>query len=281
MKKLLRFPLLPFARIPGRRRTVINASRPLRSRRLLLASVVLGLAAGLVFLAAAAFGLADRAASHPAAHPFVGSLGEDKGAIYDRPVVTRAPSPTPAATPAPAADLAAVPPPAPLRDVPYRMVINKIGVNADVVTYGLDANLIPEVPLNSHDVAWYDFSAAPGSGGNAVFAGHVTWNGRAVFYHLDELAPGDEVVLEAANGKRLSYTVSQVFLVDPHDPNSLAVMSSTATDTMTIITCGGSPYYVGGLFRYDYTNRLVVRARLNRVVDSAQAPPSINIPFGF
>jgi LPXTG-site transpeptidase (sortase) family protein len=181
----------------------------------------------------------------------------DAPAVYDRSPSTPTPAP---ATPTP---VPATPPP--LRDVPYRITIPKIGVNAPVATYGLDANGVPEVPLNKYDVAWYNFSSEPGAGGNAVFAGHVTWNGAAVFYNLDKLAAGDEVLLEGNDGTKLRYTVKEVFLVDPDDPGSVAVMGPTPTDTITLITCGGQPFYIGGTFRYDYTHRLVVRGALAQV----------------
>lgn len=196
----------------------------------------------------------------------------DPGSIYDRPVVQLTPTPAPSATPSataspsPSATPAPQPgnpaPPPPLRDSPYRIVIDKIGVNAGVYTYGLDANNVPEVPLNPWDVAWYDFSAPPGTGSNAVLAGHVTWNGAAVFYHLDALVPGDHVRLIGDNGVELVYRVTDSFLVDPNDPAALSVMHATDKDVITLITCGGTPYYIGGQFGYDYTNRHIVRGEL-------------------
>jgi LPXTG-site transpeptidase (sortase) family protein len=152
----------------------------------------------------------------------------------------------------------------------------KIGVDAPVVTYGLDANMVPEVPYNGSDVAWYNFSAKPGTGSNAVFAGHVTWSGRAVFYNLDQMAPGDDIYLEGTDGTKVFYKVSEVFLVDQNDANALSVMGPTETDMMTVITCGGAPYYVGGIAAYDYTHRLVVRAALTGIEGpgaAAAAPP--------
>ena len=139
----------------------------------------------------------------------------------------------------------------------------KVGVDAQVVTYGLDAKSVPEVPTNGAEVAWYDFSARPGTGSNAVFAGHVTWNGHAVFWDLDRMAPGDDIILEGTDGTRVSYKVSEVFLVDASDPNALSVMGPTPSDTMTVITCGGDFFYVGGVAQYDYTHRLIVRATLS------------------
>jgi len=180
----------------------------------------------------------------------------DPGGIYDR---LFGPARIPASAPE---ALAAAPPiDPPLRDAAYRLVIDRIGVNAGVFTYGLDANRVPEVPLNGSDVAWYDFSAPPGTGSNAVFAGHVTWGGSAVFYKLDDLQVGDRISLRGDNGIELAYIVSESFLVDPEDPNALSVMSPTSKDVITLITCGGSFYYTGDpVFNGDYTHRRIVRA---------------------
>ncbi len=113
----------------------------------------------------------------------------------------------------------------PLGDAGYQLVIDKLGVNAPVSMFGIDDKLVPEVPYTATDVAWYDFSARPGTGGNAVFAGHVTWNGPAVFYDLDKLEKGDEVRLQGYDGTKVVYRVSSVFQVDPDDPESVKVMS--------------------------------------------------------
>jgi LPXTG-site transpeptidase (sortase) family protein len=181
----------------------------------------------------------------------------DPGGIYDRVFGPARPPPT-LGIPG-AGEGAAIEPP--LREASYRLVIERIGVNANVFTFGLDANRIPEVPVNGTDVAWYNFSAPPGTGSNAVFAGHVTWGGNAVFYDLDEVQVGDRINLRGDNGVELSYVVSDSFLVDPDDPNSLSVMSPTDTDVITVITCGGSFYYTGDpVSNGDYTHRRIVRA---------------------
>jgi LPXTG-site transpeptidase (sortase) family protein len=151
-------------------------------------------------------------------------------------------------------------------------VIESIGVNANVFTYGVDADRVPEVPLNGDDVAWYDFSARPGTGSNAVFAGHVTWNGRAVFSDLDSVAVGERISLKGGDGKELVYVVSDTYLVDPNDPTSISVMSPTETDVITIITCSGSFYYTGDpVFGGEYTQRRIIRAALS---DSSPLVPA-------
>jgi len=182
---------------------------------------------------------------------------EDAAAILDLP------SPTPAD--GPAATLAA-PPPAPLGESPYTMTIERIGVNAPVRTYGLDENQVPEVPVGQDGrdvVAWYDFSAKPGTGSNAVFAAHVTWNGRAVFYDLAKLHAGDAITLTSADGTQVVYSVSDIFSVDPEDPDSLQVMFGTDKDVITLITCGGQFTDTNDpVFGGEYDQRLVVRGDL-------------------
>ncbi len=180
---------------------------------------------------------------------------------FDAPVITPSPAPAP-----------------PLGDSPYTIAIDKIGVNAPVQTFGLDENAVPVVPTgqDARDVvAWYEFSAKPGTGGNAVFAGHVTWNGRAVFYNLGTVQPGDTIRLRGQDGTEVLYNVTSVFSVDPDDPDSLKVMYQTDKDVITIITCGGSftdtndPVYGG-----EYNQRLVVRGDLMSVSGPSAAQPA-------
>jgi LPXTG-site transpeptidase (sortase) family protein len=155
----------------------------------------------------------------------------------------------------------------------YRMIIESLGVNAPISTYGLDENAIPIVPTGpdaAEVIAWYDFSAKPGTGSNAVFAGHVTWNGDAVFRRLDTLKAGDIVRLRDEKGAEIVYRVFSNFFVDPNDPESVKVMYPTATDQATIITCGGDFFDTGDpVAGGDYTERVIVKAELVSVTPVA------------
>jgi len=149
---------------------------------------------------------------------------------------------------------------------PARMVIEKMGVDAPIITLGLDANRLPEVPNGPDVVAWYDFSAKPGQGSNAVFSGHVDWtvNGQpvtAVFWGLGELEEGDVVKLLLEDGSELQYRVTNSATIEYDDPEGVKVMDKTPSDVITLISCGGtwvpdhsSP--LGG----NYTQRVIVRA---------------------
>jgi LPXTG-site transpeptidase (sortase) family protein len=204
---------------------------------------------------------------------FVSAISGGDGRTEGPPVVQVLTSPTPTiaprtdtATPAPTP----VPSP-PLGDSPYQMIISKLGVSAPVETFGLDDKQAPEVPTGDDAadvVAWYNFSARPGTGSNAVFAGHVTWFGPAVFYNLTSIAAGDEITLLGQDGTKLVYKVSDIFSVDPTtDPHAVDVMFATPSDVLTIITCDGTftkdpnDHVFGG----DYNHRLVVRAALSSV----------------
>jgi LPXTG-site transpeptidase (sortase) family protein len=204
--------------------------------------------------------------------PVTGDVGlwDDVGPVYDRISVTPSPPPVRTSVPnplwiiVPRATPGPLPPPPPVDSIPYEIVIPSIGVDAPVVTKGLDVNQVPVVPLNAHQVAWYNFSAQPGTGGNAVFAGHVTWSGRAVFYSLNKVVAGDQILIKKPDGQALTYTVVESFTVSEDDPSAPErVMGPTSTDMVTIITCDGDFYYTGDpVFRGSYTNRRVIRGTL-------------------
>jgi len=161
-------------------------------------------------------------------------------------------------------------PTTPLPDVaaPVRMIIEKIGMDAPIITMGLDANRWPEVPYDPYVVTWYDFSAKPGQGSNAVFAGHVDWtvNGQpvtGVFWGLRQLVEGDVVKILREDGSELQYRVTHSLAVDYNDPDGVKVMYGTPNDVITLISCGGtwvpdSSDPLGG----NYTHRVVIRAEL-------------------
>jgi LPXTG-site transpeptidase (sortase) family protein len=161
---------------------------------------------------------------------------------------------------------------------PVRMRIARISVDAPVVTMGLDASRYPEVPNSGHEVAWYNFAAAPGRGSNAVFSGHVDWYYldtpvEGVFYHLRELEIGDEIALDLKDGSSLVYRVTGNVAVAYDDANVVEVMEPTNKDVLTLITCGGTwaQNYSnpnGG----SYSHRVIVRAE--RVAGLASDQPA-------
>jgi sortase (surface protein transpeptidase) len=151
-----------------------------------------------------------------------------------------------------------------------RMTIEKIGVDAPVVTLGLDENNVPQVPDNPNDVVWYDWSMRPGWGSNAVFSGHVDWtvNGvpvTGVFYDLRKVEVGDTIKVRLADNTEYQYRVIGNVAISYDDPQATEAMGATPSEMITIITCGGTwvPEHgnpIGG----HYTHRQIVRAELIR-----------------
>ncbi len=136
-----------------------------------------------------------------------------------------------------------------------RLVIPSIGVDAPVETKSLDADGVMQAPDSPAVVAWYDFSAQPGATGNTVFAGHLDFAGvgPAVFWHLSELAIGDDINVTNRNGKTVHYRVSSVRSYSATGDAS-GVVAPTSDPTITLITCNGSYDRSKG----EYNERIVV-----------------------
>ena len=159
-----------------------------------------------------------------------------------------------------------------------RMIIEKIGIDAPVITMGLDEEHVPRVPDNPNDVVWYDFSSPPGWGSNAVFSGHVDWtvNGAAVagvFWGLRNLAVGDIIKVRLADNTEYQYTVSANVALPFDDPKALEAMGATPTEMLTIITCGGTWVPIpGDPLGGNYTHRQIVQAQ--QVYEEPTSPMS-------
>lgn len=175
--------------------------------------------------------------------------------LFQTPTPTATPSPTP--TPSPTAT---PPPVSGASSGPVdRLIIRRFGTDIPVTVGGVDSTGAMETPSGVWEAAWYDFSALPGSGGNAVFAGHVDalYTGRpgpAAFWHLRDLEPGDVIEVRLGDGSVHEYAVTDSWSVDGQTTDLRPIIGATDTDVITLITCGGS----GG---NQYDQRLVVRAQ--------------------
>jgi LPXTG-site transpeptidase (sortase) family protein len=162
-------------------------------------------------------------------------------------------TPTPGPTPTPAANY----PPAsesPLQ----RLIIPSADIDAPVVVKGVDAAGVMQSPDNAFDTAWYDFSAKPGYGGNAVFSGHVDYInvGKAVFWDLKDLNPGDEIHIRLEDGTVYRYAVNFKQQYDAATAPVEEIVGATPRVTVTLITCSGT--FSNASHQYD--KRLIVRA---------------------
>ena len=143
-----------------------------------------------------------------------------------------------------------------------RFKIPSIGVDAPVTVRVMGSDGAMGVPNGRFDVVWYDFTAwpgmggYPGSGGNAVFAGHVDYhpNYEAVFWDLHLVGPGDIIEVDLPDGTPIRYSVQWSKQIGPDDDFS-SYVSHTGQDMITIVTCQGT--FNSATHNYDH--RLVVR----------------------
>lgn len=176
-------------------------------------------------------------------------------ATSTRPSLGLIPSPTPVPTQTPTPTPV---PPTPTPEPPAnRFVIPSVGIRAVVETQGVDANMVMENPEDPFQVAWYDFTARPGTPGNTVFAGHVDHIrvGRAVFWNLRNVQIGDVIEYHSIDGQLYRYRVTRI-TTQPATAPANDFVAPTEIETMTVITCTGS---------FDrnsrsYNQRLIVQA---------------------
>jgi sortase (surface protein transpeptidase) len=119
-------------------------------------------------------------------------------------------------------------------------------------------------PKTAGEVAWYDYSGRAGEANNAVFAGHVDWQGvPAVFARIKELVNGDQVMLVGEKGTRFTYEVLgcddvECHLPLPSRPDVDEFIGYSSFSHLTMITCEGQ----WDVIKRDYSHRRIVRARL-------------------
>jgi LPXTG-site transpeptidase (sortase) family protein len=139
------------------------------------------------------------------------------------------------------------------------LALPSIDVTAAVAPMGLERDgRTPATPSTPWGVGWYTFTDEPGTGGNAVFSGHVDWytGAPAVFARLKQLQVDDPIYVIQADGNPVFYQVAWTQWVDPDTADLNAIFGPTGQEAVTFITCGGTWNAV----THDYSNRLIVRA---------------------
>lgn len=171
-----------------------------------------------------------------------------------------APSPTPVPPPAPATPPqrpGPTPTPPPLPQLPTgiepaRIVIPAIGVDAKVIDLDLRGPE-PEVPENFAETGWYEQTRLPGEIGPSVIAGHIdSRTGPAVFHRLDQLEPGDEIIVSDGTGvmRVFEVTASGQYGKDAL-PDEVFGFGDPVAE-LRLITCGGTFDAAAGHYRDNY-----------------------------
>lgn len=123
---------------------------------------------------------------------------------------------------------------------PTRLRIAKIGVDSALRSLHLDAEGALQAPADFGEAGWYADGTIPGDPGPAVIAGHVDSKfGRAVFYRLKELRPGDVVEVRRASAW-VGFRVTRVDRYAKDRFPTAEVYGPTPDAQLRLITCGGA-----------------------------------------
>ncbi|WP_255714447.1 class F sortase [Blastococcus sp. MG754426] len=147
----------------------------------------------------------------------------------------------------------------PVPAAPVRLRVPAAGIDASVVGAGLDGGGALSPPADPALVGWFTGSPRPGATGPAVLTGHVDWAGRpGALGRLDRVAPGDEVLVEGADGGVARFRVTAVERYAKDAFPGDAVYAPTPAAELRVITCGGAFDAATGSYR----DNVVVSARL-------------------
>lgn len=134
---------------------------------------------------------------------------------------------------------APVPTPAAVQGPPARIEIPAIDVDAAVIDLAKADDGTLEVP-GWDDAGWWERGPEPGERGPAVIVGHVdSKSGPAVFYDLERLVAGDEVVVTLDDGRTVTYFVERMERFAKEAFPTMDVYGLTEGSELRLITCDG------------------------------------------
>lgn len=181
-------------------------------------------------------------------------FGEDSKVIQELRIV-QSPAFTTEASPIP------TPTPSPQAALPKSLTIPKLGVTAPMEYVGLDSEERMDIPKDPDNVAWYKYGVPPGETGNAVLAGHLDWyDGPAVFYRLQQLAPGDELKVVDAESREHQFLVTRKVIYENDDFPVEEVFGPADSPRLNLITCDG----VFNQTTRNYSHRVVIYAEAKK-----------------
>jgi hypothetical protein len=125
--------------------------------------------------------------------------------------------------------------------LPVRLRIPAAGVDSTLQHLRRAADGTITTPSRWELAGWYAQGPRPGQAGPAVLLGHVdSRSGPAVFFHLEDLRPGDLVHVDRADGSTVDFRVTGSAQVAKSRFPSDLVYSPTLEPSLRLVTCGGT-----------------------------------------
>jgi len=127
-------------------------------------------------------------------------------------------------------------------DLPLRLKIPKISVDATIDYVGLSPEGDLGVPSGYDSVGWYKDGPQPGQPGSAVFDGHFgrADKGPAVFDNLHQLQKGDRISVIDIKGVTTVFVVTGSRSYNPTEDATAVFRSNDGKPRLNLITCQGS-----------------------------------------
>lgn len=166
---------------------------------------------------------------------------------------------------------------------PVEIRIPTLDVEAEIEDVGILENGQMGVPEDVDGVGWFEPGTNPGAVGNSVMAGHVDSRvGPAIFFDLENLVPGDEVIIVSDTGEELTFMVKDKESYDRKEAPIQEIFGETNSRSLNLITCSGLFNREAGT----HDERLVVYTELVESdpiidVDAPKAPENLKIQGAF
>ncbi|MFC0524487.1 sortase domain-bontaining protein [Pontibacillus salicampi] len=123
---------------------------------------------------------------------------------------------------------------------PTSIEIPAIGVKTSIEHVGTLENGQMDVPKNTDNTAWYEEGPKPGAPGNSVIAGHVDdLTSPAVFYKLDQLKEGDQIIIKGKSGEKVTFAVQESNVYPRKDAPIDKIFGYSYRSMLNLITCTG------------------------------------------
>lgn len=141
-------------------------------------------------------------------------------------------------------------------NLPVRLKIPSLNLDATVEQVGVLSNGLMDIPKNANDVAWFEPGIRPGEIGSAVIVGHYGWKNKnkPAFDDIHKLQKGDKIYVEDEKGVVITFVVRETRSYDPKANAMEVFISNDGKSHLNLITCEG----VWSNILKGYPKRLVV-----------------------
>lgn len=139
---------------------------------------------------------------------------------------------------------------------PVKLEIPSARIGSSIERVGIDKDGNMQAPSSAKIISWYQFGALPGEKGNMVMSGHRdSAVSPGVFYTLNKVKPGDEIIVTAADKSVHTYLVNLSREYEAEDlPVKEIFSDQKSSKQLFLITCAGN----WDFFRKKYDKRVLV-----------------------